>query len=339
MGKYYSITVKNGGLEMEVCNVGGAIMRLLAPDCNAKMGDVVLGYRKPEAYLKGRCYFGALIGRYANRIGRARAVVGGRRLALEANDGPNSLHGGFRGFDKALWDMRECSGDGWRGVCLKYHSADMEGGYPGNLDACVYYRLTDNAELDIEYRAASDKPTLCALTNHSYFNLSAGASPDILDHHVKINADYYTPVDSSLIPTGEILSVRGTALDLRKFKTVRAGVEGDSKLIADAFGGYDHNFVLPKAGPEMVSAACVFEPISGRCMEVLTSEPGVQFYTGNFVNNERGKSVYNKYAGFCLETQRWPDSPNKPHFPSAELLPGQTYSSRTIYRFSSMREA
>ncbi len=339
MGKYEVVSVKNGGLEMDVCNFGGAIMRLMVPDSKGRMGDVVLGYDKPERYSKGKYYFGAIVGRFANRIGGAKAVIDGKKYCFDSNDGKNSLHGGNKGFDKVFWDISKCSGEGWKGVFLHYHSPDMEGGYPGNLDVGVYYKLTDNAELSIEYSAVADKPTVCNLTNHTYFNLSAGKQKDILDHHIKINAAYYTPVDANLIPTGEVLSVAGTALDMRKFGKIRSGVESGSKLIADAFGGFDHNFVLPNSGGGIVCAASVYEPISGRCMEVLTSEPGMQFYTGNFIKSEKGKWKYDKHAGFCLETQVWPDAPNKPHFPSAELLPGQVYASATVYRFSSMREA
>lgn len=337
MAKYQTVIVKNGGLEMEVANIGGAIMRLLTPDSKGKMGDIVLGYSKPEQYTKGKCYFGALIGRVGNRIANAQFTLDSKKYKLEANDGKNSLHGGFNGFDKVVWDISACSGEGWKGVFLHYHSPDGECGYPGNLDVGVYYKLTDNAELSIEYSATTDKPTVCNLTNHSYFNLSAGESETILDHHIKINADFFTPVNKALVPNGEIFSVKGTPLDLRKFKKIRAGVEAESQLIVDAFGGYDHNFVLPNSDNSIIRAATVYDPVSGRSMEVFTSEVGMQFYTGNFIDNEKGKSgVYNKHAGFCLETQHYPDSPNNAHFPTIELLPGDVYTSATIYRFSAI---
>lgn len=339
MAKYQIETIENGGLKLEVCNLGGTIMKLLTPDAKGTLADVVLGYSTPSDYIKNDGYFGALIGRYCNRIGGAKCVIDGKKYKLDANDGANTLHGGKNSFESALWDMRLCEGDGWKGANLHYICPDMLNGFPGNLEVSVFYKLTDNAELVLEYFATTDKPTVCALTNHTYFDLSAGASGDILDHYIKINSDFFTPPNNKLIPTGEILEVKGTPLDLRKFKKIRDGVEAESKLIVEVNGGFDHNFVLKNSDGGMVQAAVVHDPVSGRSMEVLTNEPGVQFYTGNFITKRRGKDgrIYNRHSGFCLETQHWPDSPNQPHFPSTVLYPGETYYSSTIYRFGALR--
>jgi len=249
------------------------------------------------------------------------------------------LHGGKDSFDRAIWDIRPCQGQGWKGVNLHYISADMQNGFPGNLDVSVFYKLTDNAELIIEYNASTDRPTICALTNHSYFDLSCGESENILDHHIKINSEFFTPSNDKLVPTGEILSVKGTALDFRKFKKIRDSVEAESPLIVAAHGGIDHNYVLPNSNGQLVQAAVVYEPITGRGMEVLTTEPGMQFYTGNFIEKMKGKygRTYDCHGGFCLETQRWPDSPNQPHFPRVSLYPDEVYTSMTVYRFSAVR--
>ena len=325
MAKYQTITIDNGGLKMEVCNLGGTITKLFAPDAKGVLGDIVLGYDSPAEYAKRDGYFGALIGRYCNRIGGAKCSIDGKKYKLDVNDGANTLHGGKNSFESAIWDMRLCEGDGWKGVNLHHISPDMHNGFPGNLEVSVFYKLTDNAELVLEYFATTDKPTVCALTNHTYFDLSAGASENILDHYIKINADFFTPPNDKL--------------DLRKFRKIRDGVEAESKLIVDANGGYDHNYVLKNSDGEIVQAAVVHDPVSGRSMEVLTNEPGMQFYTGNFITKRKGKDgrIYDRHSGFCLETQHWPDSPNQPHFPSTILYPDETYSSATIYRFGALR--
>ncbi len=336
MAKYNTLVVKNGGLEMEVMNYGGIIAKLLAPDSAGKMGDIVLGCKTPAEYAKQKFYLGALVGRCCSRISGAKFSLDGEKFKLDANNGKNTLHGGSDAFSNAIWDMTPCTGAGWKGVCLHYLSPDMQSGFPGNLDVTVYYKLTDNAELVIEYAAHTDRPTVCNLTNHTYFDLSAGKAEDILDHRIKINSAFYTPAGLDLVATGEVLSVAGTVLDLRKFRKIRDGVEAESQLIVDAHGGYDHNYVLPNPDGSLVQAAVVYDPLSGRGMEVLTTEPGVQFYTGNFIENLKDKSGKKRgpHSGFCLETQHWPDAPNKAHFPSVALYPGELYESMTVYRFS-----
>lgn len=337
MSDYKIIEVKNGDMKMRVTNLGGIIMNLFAPDAKGKSADVVLGHDKPEDYLKSGYYFGALIGRVGNRIAKGQFKLEGKKYSLFKNEAAygNHLHGGKVGFDKVLWDICECSGEGWKGVHLHYLSRDGEEGYPGNLDVSVFYKLTDFNSLVIEYCAYTDKPTLCNLTNHTYFNLSGGKSKDILDHQIKIDADFFTNNDANFIPTGEILSVAKTPLDLRKPQAVRVGIESGSPLIESAYGGYDHNYVLKNASGDLVKAATVLDPKTQRQMSVYTTEPCMQFYSGNFINNASGKNgaVYNKYAGLCLESQHCPDAPNNPHFASIALYPEDTYSTVTVYSF------
>ncbi len=338
MSKYKVVKIENGGLQVNVCNLGGTIMSLYAPDAKGKKANVLLGYEKPADYLKQNGCFGALIGRVCNRISNASAVIDGKKYKFFANNNTNSLHGGNAGFHTEIWDMREISGDGFKGVNLHYISPDMAGGYPGNLDVSVNYKVTDDAELILEYSATTDKPTLCALTNHAYFNLSGGEAENILDHHIKINSAFYTPIDKVMAPTGEVASVANTALDLRKYKAIRVGVESDDELIKAVGGGYDHNYILPNDTRDLIEAAVVYEPITGRVMEVFTDEVGIQLYTGNFISKRKGidGAVYDKHSGFCLETQHWPNAANIPHFPSIELYPGEVYSSTTVYKFSAM---
>lgn len=338
MGSYKTVEVRNGDMKMRVASLGGIIMSLHAPDASGRSADVVLGHDTPEEYLKSGCFFGALVGRVGNRISGGSFKLGGRKYSVAKNKAAygNHLHGGLSGFDKAVWDICECSGPGWKGVHLHYLSRDGEEGYPGNLDVSVFYKLSDDNSLAIEYCAHTDRPTLCNLTQHSYFNLSGGRSPDILGHEVKIDADFYTKNDANFIPTGEVLSVKGTPLDLRRAKPVRAGVESGHPLIASANGGYDHNWVLRNSAGDLAPAAFVSDPATGRRMGVFTTEPGLQFYTANFVKNIRGKNgaVYDKYAGLCLESQHWPDAPHHPHFPGIELMPEDTYSTMTVYSFA-----
>lgn len=332
-----TVAVKNGNLEMEVSNLGATITKLLTPDARGKMGDVVLGYDSPLAYRKNPTYFGAAIGRVCNRIGGAKAPIDGKMYRFDCNEPErrNTLHGGANSFECAVWDMCECSGEKWKGVKLHLLSPDMQNGFPGNLDVGITYKLTDDSELVIDYVATTDRPTLCALTNHTYFDLSCGRAANILDHRIKIFADYFTPVDSKMVATGEVLSVRNTALDLRKFRKIGDGVKSGDPHIAVVGGGYDHNFVLQNDS-ELVQAAAVFDELSGRALEVFTTECGMQFYSGTFIPALKGKRgrQYGAFSGFALETQHWPNAANYPHFPSVDLYPDETYTSTTVYRFS-----
>jgi aldose 1-epimerase len=303
------------------------------PDRNGASADVVLGFDSLAGYLANPSpFFGALVGRYANRIGHARFSLDGIEYHLDKNDGENSLHGGFHGFDKRVWTPRTLP-DG--GLQLDYRSQDGEGGYPGNLNVRVTYHLTDNNELRLDYTATTDKDTVVNLTNHAYFNLRGAGSGDILAHQLTLNADRFTPVDSGLIPTGELRAVAGTPFDFRKPVAIGAHIDQNDEQLR--FGqGYDLNWVLNRAGAGLSLAARVEEPQSGRVLEVYTTEPGVQFYTGNHlqgtIHGKDGKT-YTRRSAFCLETQHFPDSPNKKQFPSAVLKPGQQFSSTTVYRF------
>ena len=330
----YKLKNKNG-LEMAVTNYGGRVVSLMVPDKNGIMEDVVLGYESIDGYLNSNeQYFGASIGRYGNRIAKGSFSLDSVKYQLAINNTPNSLHGGVKGFSARVWDAVP---KGENELTLSLVSADMEEGYPGELKVTVNYKLTDNNEFAITYRAETSKPTVINLTNHSYFNLHGAGNGEILDHLLYLNSDKYTPVDSTLIPTGNIESVTGTPFD---FTTpVAIGTRINDKNEQLAYGlGYDHNFVLNKVDPNTVSlAASVYEPQSGRFMEVFTNEPGVQFYTGNFL---KGKEVgkqnkqYNFRSALCLETQHFPDSPNHAEFPSVVLKPGDIYNSVCIYKFS-----
>ena len=326
------------GMEVSVTNYGGIITSLKVPDRNGELGDITLGYESIDGYLRSSPYFGALIGRYGNRIGNAQFTLDGTTYKLPANDGPNTLHGGVKGFDKVVWNAEPFEREGERGVVFTYTSPDGEEGFPGTLQARVTYTLTDKNELAFDYHATTDKPTVVNLTQHAYFNLAGDGSGDILGHELTINADRYTPVDKNLIPTGELASVAGTPFDFRTKNTIGARINDDHPQLK-AGGGYDHNFVLNRSGDGLVLAARVEEPKTGRVMEVHTTEPGLQFYSGNFLDGSiTGKQghVYAHRTGFCLETQHFPDSPNKPSFPSTTLRPGEEYSSRTVYTFSTM---
>ncbi len=330
----YTLTNRNG-MQVAITNYGGRVVKLLVPDRQGEMADVVLGFDHLPGYLGNEPFFGALVGRYANRIGNARFKLNGVEYQLEANDGKNSLHGGSHGFDKKVWKAKEISG-AEPALELTYLSKDGEEGYPGNLTATVVYTLTNKNELKIDYRAITDKDTVVNLTNHSYFNLVGQGNGDILKTQLMINADRFTPVDSTLIPTGELRKVEGTPLDFRMLTPIGAHINADDEQMR--FGkGYDHNFVLSRKGPGPVLAARAIDPGSGRELEVLTTQPGVQFYSGNFLDGSvkgKGGIAYGKRSGFCLETQHFPDSPNKPNFPSAELKPGHTYHEVTVFRFS-----
>jgi len=329
-------TLKNAnGMEVRAITYGGIITSLRVADKNGRFDDVVLGFETLDRYLSGHPYFGAIIGRYGNRIGKAKFTLDGVEYKLAANNGPNHLHGGLKGFDKVVWQAQPFESREGAGVVFTYTSPDGEEGYPGTLTARVTYTLTNQNELIFDYYATADKATPVNLTQHTYFNLAGDGKRDILGHVLTLNADHFTPVDDTLIPTGEIRSVAGTPMDFTKPTAIGARIDQrDEQLI---FGrGYDHNFVLNRKGAGLELAARVEEPESGRVMEVFTTEPGVQFYTGNFLDGTiTGKGgVYRQRYGFCLETQHFPDSPNKPGFPSTVLRPGAVYQSRTVYKFS-----
>ncbi len=325
-----------GGMQAKITNYGGIITHLFVPDKNGDLGDVVLGYDNLDGYVKASPYFGAIIGRYGNRIAKGKFTVNGQEYSLAINNGENHLHGGIVGFDKVVWTAAPSTTENAAVLQLTYTSADMEEGYPGTLNVTVTYSLTNDNELVFDYKATTDKSTVCNLTNHSYFHLKdAGATPQ-LDHLLQINADYYTPVDAGLIPTGEVAPVEGTPFDFRQPTTIGARIDQEDEQLQFG-GGYDHNYVLNGTAGELRLACTVTEESSGRVMQVLTTEPGVQFYSGNFLNGTitgKNGAVYEQRHGFCLETQHYPDSPNKPDFPSVLLEPGETYSTRTIYKFS-----
>ena len=328
--------VNSRGARAQITDYGGIVVSLRVPDAAGVLADVVLGHSELGGYLDNKPYLGALIGRYANRIAHARFVLQGTQYRLAANDGPHHLHGGLRGFDRVLWraagDLRA---DG-PALKLRYVSESGEEGYPGTLEAGVTYTLTEDTALRIDYEARTDRTTVLNLSHHSYFNLrDAGATP-ILAHELQINADRYTPVDDTLIPTGAIASVHSTPLDFKRQRQIGAGVDQDHPQLRAA-GGYDHNFVLNGKPGELAFAARVFDPDSGRIMEVYTTQPGLQFYSGNFLDGSvvgRGATAYRRRHGFCLEAQHFPDAPNKPHFPSTQLEPGQVYRHTTLYKFS-----
>jgi aldose 1-epimerase len=332
----YVLTNKSGA-EVSITNYGGAVVSLKVPDRNGKLADVVLGYDTAEGYVNDKSHFGGIIGRYGNRIAHAQFVLDGKTYTLAKNNGDNTLHGGVKGCDKALWEAKILSAKGAQSLKLSYLSKDGEEGFPGNLKVTVIYTWTDANALMIEYSATSDKPTVLNLTNHSYFNLAGQGSGNILGHVLMIQADKFTPVNASLIPTGELRDVAGTPFDFRKATAIGARIDqGDEQL--ELGGGYDHNFVIRRSTDAGVSlAARVVEPSSGRVMEVWTTEPGVQFYTGNFLDGKvpgKGGATYAKRSAFCLETQHYPDSPNKPAFPSVALEAGALYHTITTYKFS-----
>lgn len=333
----YLYSMKNAhGVEALISNFGGTLLSLSVPDRKGKMTDIVLGYDSLAQYLQDRSYFGCLVGRYANRIGKARFTLDGSTYVLAVNNGSNHLHGGIRGFDKVVWTVDEKESTPGSSLVLRYRSPDGEEGYPGNLSVRASYTLTDKNELVIDYSATTDKPTVVNLTHHSYFNLGGAGRGDILGHELMIDANKYTPVDSGLISTGEARSVEGTPMDFRSPTEIgKQIIENDIQLRLG--GGYDHNWVLNGEMGTLRKVASAYEPSSGRLMEVLTTEPGLQFYSGNFLDGSsigKGDIPYHHRFGFCLETQHFPDSPNKPEFPTTVLRPGETYSSKTVYRFS-----
>ena len=332
----YTLTNKNG-MQVAITNYGGAIVSVIAPDKSGKPGDVVLGYDTLDGCVSDKNFFGALIGRYGNRIGNAQFKIDSTTYTLAKNNGENSLHGGLKGFNKALWDAKDISRGGEASLELKYTSKDGEEGFPGNLSVTVVYTLTSKNELKIDYSASTDKKTVVNLTNHSYFNLSGPGSGEIGKSVLTVNAAKFTPVDSGLIPTGELKNVEGTPFDFRKPTEIGARIDADDEQLKLG-KGYDHNFVLTKEKPAGLSlAARVEDPATGRVLEVWTTEPGIQFYTANFLDGSvhgKGGIAYGKRTAFCLETQHFPDSPNKPDFPSVLLSPGEKYHTTTVYKFS-----
>ncbi len=324
-------TLRNpSGVTVKIIEYGLIVTELHAPDRDGKPGNVVLGFDNLDRYLKGHPFFGAIAGRVANRIGGAKFTIDGRQYTVAKNNGPNHLHGGLKGFDKKLWKSKPLPATATEvAVEFEYTSPDGEGGYPGNLRVTVRYSLTDQNELRIDYTATTDKPTPVNLTNHSYFNLAG--QDDVLGHELMIAADFYTPTDEGLIPTGEIRAVRGTSLDFTTPTLVGARAQ-QTGLVPP---GYDHNFVLRGGGQSLALAARAREPKSGRVLEVITTEPGIQLYTANGMDGSivgTGGVRYPRHAGFCLETQHYPDSINKPHFPPVLLRPSLTYSSTTVFK-------
>jgi aldose 1-epimerase len=335
----YTLT-NSSGLKAEIMTYGGIVMSLQVPDRGGKTDDIVLGYNNLDDYIKNNPYFGAIVGRYGNRIGKGRFTLDGVQYTLAANNGENHLHGGIKGFDKVVWKAEPIKQWDGVGVKLMYLSKDGEEGYPGNLNCTVTYTLRERNELKVEYLATTDKPTVVNLTHHGYFNLT-GCQRDILAHELMLNADRFTPVDAGLIPTGQLLPVKGTVMDFTRPTPIGARIANDYEQLKFG-GGYDHNWAVNGGGRSLTLAARVYEPTTGRVMEVLTTEPGIQFYCGNFLDGTiTGKNgiVYKHRYGFCLETQHYPDSPNKPDFPSTVLRPGEKYETTTIYRFSTRKAA
>ena len=331
----YILTNRNGA-EAAITNYGGIVVWLKVPDRKGNLGDVVLGYDSLDGYVTDKAYLGALIGRYGNRIAHGKFTLDGVTYTLPLNNGENTLHGGIKGFNKQVWQAEEIPSPNGPGLRLHYLSKDGEEGFPGNLSVQVVYTWTNQNELKIEYSATTDKDTVLNLTQHSYFNLAGAGNGDVLQHQVTLHSDHFTPVDSTLIPTGEIRSVHGTPFDFRSPVAIGARINDDDQQLKYGLG-YDHTWVLENriSGPPSL-AARVYEPQSGRALEAWTTQPGIQFYSGNFLDGIRGKGgkVYNRRDAFCLETQHYPDSPNHPNFPSTVLKPGEHYHSTTIYKFS-----
>src|ERR1700683_869571 len=328
----YTLTNKNG-MEAAITNYGGTVVSLKVPDRSGKLDDVVLGYDTLDGYATGKAYIGATVGRYANRIAHASFTLDGNTYPLSKNDGDNHLHGGF---NKRVWTAKDVSGSAGQALELTYLSKDGEEGLPGNLPVKVVYTLTDKNELKIDYSATTDKDTVLNLTNHAYFNLAGQGNGDVLQQQIMIRADRFTPIDQFSIPTGELRSVKGTPFDFTTATAIGARIDQDDQQLKMG-NGYDHNWVLSNGTPgSLFLGAQAYDPHSGRVLEVLTTEPGIQLYTGNFLDGIHGKDgkVYNRRNAFCLETQHFPDSPNHPNFPTTELKPGQHFESTTVYKFS-----
>lgn len=324
------------GMTAAITNYGGIVVSLTAPDKAGKFTNVVLGMDSLAGYEKGVPYFGALVGRYGNRIAKGKFTLDGKSYTLATNNDANALHGGLQGFDKVLWTASSVDGDE-PGLKLAYLSKDGEEGYPGNLSVEVTYTLQKDNALKIDYKATTDKATVINLTNHSYFNLTGDANNDILKHEIRLNADRFLPVDAGLIPTGVLQPVSGTPFDFTKATLIGKGINDPANEQIKLGGGYDHAWVLSDSSNSLKLAATVYEPVSGRFMEVRTTQPAIQFYTGNFLDGTltgTGGVVYKKRAALCLETEHYPDSPNQPTFPTTVLRPGQTYQTTTVYGFS-----
>lgn len=332
-------TLKNkSGMTVKVTNYGAIITSIVVPDRNGNMGDIALGYHHVESYMNAvdKPYFGAIVGRYGNRIAKGEFTLDGETYKLAVNNGDNHLHGGVIGFDKVVWNAKPVESAGWTGLELTYLAKDKEEGYPGNVNIKVTYQLSDDNALTVDYHATSDKATPINLTQHTYFNLKGEGQGTILDHELMINAKKYTPVDVGMIPTGEMPEVAGTPFDFTSPKAIGRDIGVTNQQLENGLG-YDHNFILDKQGDELSLAARVHEPTTGRTMEIQTTEPGIQFYCGNFLDGRlKGKSgqAYVNRGGFCLETQHYPDSPNQPNFPSCILKPGSEYKTKTVFKFS-----
>ncbi len=332
------ILSNNNGMEVSIINYGGIITSWTAPDKNGDYKDIVLGYNTLAEYEAETPYFGALIGRYGNRIAKGKFSLGNQEYTLAVNNGVNHLHGGLKGFDKVIWDAKTIVSDSTVSLELSYLSKDMEEGYPGNLETKVTYTLNNKDELSVNYEATTDKPTIVNLTQHSYFNLTADFNQDILGHELVINADSFLPVDNTLIPTGEFRDVTGTPFDFKTSKAIGIHIDNENIQLKNGLG-YDHCWVLNDQNTGVRFVASAYEPVSGRLLEVFSDEPGIQFYSGNFLDGtlpSKNKGMYQHRTGFCFETQHYPDSPNQKNFPSVRLNPGEKYNSKTVFRLSAV---
>ena len=333
------VTLKNGhGLEVQAITYGAIITSIKVPDRTGTIADVALGFDRPEQYWAEPLppFFGAVVGRYGNRIAKGKFTLDGKTYTLAINNAPNTLHGGNKGFDKQVWTVTTKDEAAGSSAVFSRPSPDGEEGYPGTLQARVTYTLTEKNELIVEYHATTDKATPVNLTQHSYFNLAGEGVGTILDHELTLDADRYTPVDETLIPTGELAPVQGTPFDFRKATAIGARIDQANPQLKNG-KGYDHNWVLNRKGAGLQHAATLRDPKSGRTLDIATTEPGLQFYSGNFLDGTikgKGGKPYVLRSGLCLETQHYPDSPNKPSFPSTILLPGKAYDSRTVFTFS-----
>ena len=332
------ILSNNNGMEVRIITYGGIITSWTAPDKNGDYKDIVLGYNTLAEYEAETPYFGALIGRYGNRIAKGKFSLDDQEYTLAVNNGVNHLHGGLKGFDKVIWDPKTIVSDSTVSLELSYLSKDMEEGYPGNLETKVTYTLNNKDELSVNYEATTDKPTIVNLTQHSYFNLTADFNQDILGHEVVINADSFLPVDNTLIPTGEFRDVTGTPFDFKTSKAIGIHIDNENIQLKNGLG-YDHCWVLNDQNTGVRFVASAYEPVSGRLLEVFSDEPGIQFYSGNFLDGtlpSKNKGMYQHRTGFCFETQHYPDSPNQKNFPSVRLDRGEKYNSKTVFRLSAV---